>query len=1042
MRRTAQVLLGVLFTCGVWAASAETVIESSGVRGGLVVRIGCADPAGMVALRAGERYLVHGLDADAGTVAKARTHIQGKGVYGPVSVDTFDGKGLPYAENMVNLLVADKLGEVSMDEVMRVLVPRGVAIIGGEKTVKPVPPEIDEWTHFLHGADGNGVARDTVVGPPRRFKWKSEPAWARNHEIRKFFRAMVSGGGRVFYCVDEGQPGLIRQLPDRWTLVARDAFNGLTLWKKSVSGMPKNEQIVVDGNRLYFSAQDGVVVLDAATGEELRKLEDALKPYKLALTGRTLLCSRGKGIIAIDADSAKTLWESDGSGAQAMVAGGGVVAFVGPEGTTCLDLENGNKLWSAAGKTKSKADEQDGKGKKTRKRKSNAKPALIVQGGLVLESSGKEIKAYAAKTGKIAWVVKAGGGGSMRSQDIFVARGCVWKAVGKGINGYDLETGELKKTIDPSGVQSHGHHLRCYQSKATERFLVTQYRGAEFISLTDDKHFNHDWVRGACHYGVMPANGLLYTPPDECFCYGGAKMVGLNVLGPASDAALDAVGRGPGANLLEKGPAYGKCTDGASAAVGDDWPSYRHDARRTGATRSEVPARVQERWRVKLDGRLTQAVSSGGIVYVAVKDRHMLHALAADSGKELWRFTAGGTIDSSPTLYEGKVLLGCSDGWVYCLRASDGELAWRFRAAPEQRLVMDRDRLESAWRVHGSVIVEKGVLYCTAGRSSFLDGGVFLYGLNPDTGEIIHRARLDTRMATREDAVDHKFSTAFHIEGARADILVAEGGHIFLNQIKFTPDLKQVDTPYVIHAPDNKTAGLDVSNVDYVAKNPYLEKGFDKAAALGVSRGHLGDRDVGLHMFTTGGFLEDSWFNRTYWMYAKTWPGFQIGHIAPKTGQLLVVGDRWTYAVQAYPTRNNHSPMFRIGSKGYLLTADKNDNEPMLDYRSWSRDKGMGFTRGAPPQWHQWVPIRMRAMVLAGEHLFVAGAPDVLDPEDPMAPFEGRKGMILRALDASSGKQLGEYKMESAPVFDGMSAAGGKLLISLRNGELLCLGAR
>jgi hypothetical protein len=246
----------------------------------------------------------------------------------------------------------------------------------------------------------------------------------------------------------------------------------------------------------------------------------------------------------------------------------------------------------------------------------------------------------------------------------------------------------------------------------------------------------------------------------------------------------------------------------------------------------------------------------------------------------------------------------------------------------------------------------------------------------------------------------------------------------------------------VVHGQDDKTSGIDVSKVDYVASNPYLAKGFDKAAALGVSRGHLGDRDVGLHMFTTGGFLEDSWFNRTYWMYAKTWPGFQLGHIAPKTGQLLSVGDRLTYAVQAYPTRNVHSPMFKVGERGYLLTADKNDNEPVLDHRSWSRDKGMGFTRAAPPAWHKWVPIRMRAMVLAGRHLFVAGPPDILETNDLMAPFEGRRGMILRAVDAATGEQLSEHKMKSAPVFDGMSAAGAKLLISLRSGEIVCFSGR
>ena len=84
----------------------------------------------------------------------------------------------------------------------------------------------------------------------------------------------------------------------------------------------------------------------------------------------------------------------------------------------------------------------------------------------------------------------------------------------------------------------------------------------------------------------------------------------------------------------------------------------------------------------------------------------------------------------------------------------------------------------------------------------------------------------------------------------------------------------------------------------------------------------------------------------------------------------------------------------------------------------------------------------MRSMVLAGKNLFVAGPPDVLDSKDLMAPFEGRKGMILRAMDAASGKKLSEIKMESAPVFDGMSAAGGKLFLSLRNGELVCFSGQ
>ncbi len=53
-----------------------------------------------------------------------------------------------------------------MNEIMRVLCPDGVACIKSDDkwnvVVKPRPKEIDEWTHFLHDATGNAVARDTV----------------------------------------------------------------------------------------------------------------------------------------------------------------------------------------------------------------------------------------------------------------------------------------------------------------------------------------------------------------------------------------------------------------------------------------------------------------------------------------------------------------------------------------------------------------------------------------------------------------------------------------------------------------------------------------------------------------------------------------------------------------------------------------------------------------------------------------------------------------------------------------------------------------
>ena len=173
-------------------------------------------------------------------------------------------------------------------------------------------------------------------------------------------------------------------------------------------------------------------------------------------------------------------------------------------------------------------------------------------------------------------------------------------------------------------------------------------------------------------------------------------------------------------------------------------------------------------------------------------------------------------------------------------------------------------------------------------------------------------------------------------------------------------------------------------------------------------------------------------------MYSETWPGFQFGHLRAKTGQILVVGPNRTYAAQGYTGKNGHSPWFTPGTKGYLLYADKNENEPVIDHRAQDKDKGMGVSRKQPPEWFRWIPMRVKAMVLAGDTLFVAGPPDIYDPADPLAAFEGRKGGILWAYSADEGEKLAEYDLEHEPFFDTLIAAGGRLYYCTRDGSLVC----
>jgi outer membrane protein assembly factor BamB len=1082
---------------------AKEVLKTAGVQGGIVVHLGCGDGKLTAALRVSDCYTIHGLEADAAKVAEARRYIQAQGLYGPVSVEQYSpqdafrqGSVLPYTDNLINLIVVQDPGKVPMNEVMRVLAPGGVAYVIKDSVQRAAntlnakrstlirkawPDDIDGWGHFLHDASNNAVAKDSVVGPPRSLQWVAPPLWLRSHETPSGIQAAVSAGGRLFYFFDEGLIGIIdERLPDRWSLVCRDAFNGKLLWKRSLKGwgwrewslgrwqgkdwtrlragrtdVPAENQrrIVADGDRLYVTLgyRAPMSVLNAATGDIIATVEATrdtseilvsdgiVIAYTQHATGGNAQRKDAKNVVegvlvAVHGQTGKVLWEKQIGQIRplALAIENGRIVCLSGKNLVARALKDGRELWRVQPKW-------------------TTPKTLLTVDDVVVMQGGRFVAAYDASDGGLLWHKTVPPIGGAEGDDLFVIDGLVWRGmlcvddegqpVGKSphalVIGWDLRSGEEKKRILVKNLRSPEHHHRCYRNKATVRYLISSYEGAEFLDFQGDNHSQNNWIRGACRHGMMPCNGMLYVPPDQCFCQPGSKLLGYAAVTSGSGKALEPV---PDEQRLEKGPAYGAVGEVESGSD-SDWPTYRHDAARSGTTRAGVGFGVAVNWKVRLKGKLTAPVASGGKVYVAKPDAHSLYVLDAATGKVLWQFTAGGRIDSPPTIQDGMVLFGSADGRVYCLRASDGELVWRFLAAPTDRRVACFDQIESAWPVHGSVLVHKGAAYFTAGRSTYLDGGIRVYGLEPATGKILHKgilkgpnpfAEARSKAWTEAEPTSLGRDVAFFTLGANSDVLVSEGDFIYMRQKKMTPELKEIK-PEVLSS--------------------------------------KGAQDVGLHVFSTAGLLDGSWYNRTFWMYSKRWPGYQLANQAPKTGQLLVVDDEKTYAVRVFYRRNVHSPMFFPGKEGYLLFADLNTNEPQIvgeegsrepvkwlpqsDYwrgrgdevrklesEAFGLDKMIGYTRAEPAVWNKWLPVRIRAMVKAGDTLFVAGEPDVFDPKDPYAAFEAREGARLVAVSAKDGEKLSETALEYPAVFDGMIAADGRLFACLQDGSVVCLAEK
>jgi outer membrane protein assembly factor BamB len=1076
---------------------AGRILAETGVKGGLVVHLGCGDGKLTAALRANSSYLVHGLDEDARNIRKARAYISSRGLYGEVSVEQWSGRVLPYNDNVVNLLVAEDLGDIPMDEVMRVLCPNGVAYIKGEKTTKPRPSDIDEWTHFLHDADGNAVAKDNEVATPRHLQWEAEPKRTRDHDALASISAMTSSNGRIFYILDEGPTSLVHH-PAQWKLIARDAFNGKLLWKREIdswathlhlfrSGPAQLPRLLVSvGDRVYVALGFDVPIsmLDAATGKTIRTYAGSEKTEELIYYDDMLVAVTGdlnitndeaprisgyweltvdrkpdvdKSIVAYQAATGEVLWKKDGENLAhlaplSLAANKGRVFFLDNENLHCVSSKTGDDLWNAPMPTKGLF-------------LNSYAPTVVAHDDVVLCLTWNKLRSFSITDGDMLWEHK-GAIGFAAPGDLFVIDGLAWTIPmtssiwngsrldkngkpttgipipkenfigngGKEIWGIDIHTGRVKRTFPRMELLPGGHHHRCYRNKATERYLICSRRGLEYIDLHGDNHINNWWVRGVCQYGVMPCNGLMYVPPHPCQCFNDIKFDGFHALAAARTKGASDTGAGrvaaskpealgmaetdetiPKLRLrlppntagdhersvrLVKGPAYGRVKLGSDYwmpsmlsqdlmwappvknANADDWPTYRHDMTRSGAASTHVPADLATKWSADIGGKLSGVVVSQNKLLVSAIDRQIVHCLDATNGNRLWRFFADGPVDSPPTVCGQMAIFGCRSGYVYALRLSDGELVWRFRAAPADRRTVVRDRLESVWPVHGSVLVVNGTVYFAAGHTSYLDGGIRLYGLDAATGDTKCKTTLSSDGASKD--------------GAMPDVLVSDGRTITMRMRAYDLSLKETNRP--------------------------------RPATMAANTG----------------LLEDCWGHRWNW---------DLGG-GDTFGKLLAFDGETAYGVQTYysflkfdksmqpDTHDGHlhqkysryvPGQFPTGTRLFarLNGGRKSDTLPRRQRRTLEANSH---------KWNRRAPIQYRAMLLAGDLLFGAGWKDSekIFAENP----HGENDSVLEVISAADGKTLRQYPLESEPVFDGMAAAHGRLYMATKDGKILCMAGR
>lgn len=193
-----------------------------------------------------------------------------------------------------------------------------------------------------------------------------------------------------------------------------------------------------------------------------------------------------------------------------------------------------------------------------------------------------------------------------------------------------------------------------------------------------------------------------------------------------------------------------------------EWPTYRHDASRSGTTSESLALPLREAWSRRspyrpqpawdepatwdgwnkvynLKNRQTfdkawHVVAADDAAYYGSSVDDKIYCVDAATGATRWAFYTEGPVRMAPTLMAGRLYVGSDDGHVYCLSAADGQLVWKRRLGPTDRRLPGNGRMISVWPVRTGTVVMDDTVYCSAGV--FPHETVFVAALDAATGEV------------------------------------------------------------------------------------------------------------------------------------------------------------------------------------------------------------------------------------------------------------------------------------------------------------------